>query len=85
MERRGERGRGKEVEQNLNEVGKVGRVRDDRQRKRKIRADRNIISGKMKQKTRQRRAGEGRDERRQRKRHRFFRLFKSSLSTNAYP
>lgn len=50
MERRGERGRGKEVEQNLNEVGKVGRVRDDRQRKRKIRADRNIISGKMKQK-----------------------------------
>lgn len=55
------------MEQNLNEVGKVGGVRDGRQRKWEIRADRNIISGKMTQKkTRQKRAGEGRDERRRR-------------------
>lgn len=54
-------GREEEVEQNLNEVGKVGRVRDNRQRKWERRADRNIISGKMEQKTRQKRAGEARD------------------------
>lgn len=51
----GERGSEKEVEQNLNEVGKVGGVRDGRQRKWEIRADRNIISGKMTQKKQDRR------------------------------
>lgn len=43
------------MEQNLNEVGKVGGVRDGRQRKWEIRADRNIISGKMTQKKQDRR------------------------------
>lgn len=49
--RDGERGSEKEVEQNLNEAGEVGGVRDGRQRKWEIRADRNIISGRMKQKS----------------------------------
>lgn len=46
----GEAGR-EEVEQNLNEVGKVGGVRDDRQRKWEMQAYGNIIGCKMKQKT----------------------------------
>lgn len=43
---------------------RLEKLGDERQRKWEIRADRNIISGKMKQKTRQKRTSAGRDEQR---------------------